>query len=45
MVPAMTNPDPDTAERDARKRKLTGRLIVAGFGVLVLIYIAATFIR
>lgn len=32
-------------EREARRRKLTGRAVVIGFGVLVLIYILATFVR
>jgi hypothetical protein len=39
----MTSPEPDTAE--ARKRKLTGRIIVVAFGLLLLVYVVVTFIR
>jgi hypothetical protein len=45
MVSAMTNPPPTPEDREARRRKLTGRAIVVGFGLLVLIYILATFVR
>ncbi|HEV2533127.1 hypothetical protein [Phenylobacterium sp.] len=41
----MANPDSDSEDPQARRRKLTGRLVVVGFGVLVLIYILATFVR
>jgi len=41
----MTGPESDLDDREARRRKLFGRLVVIGFGVLLLIYIAATFIR
>lgn len=37
--------EPAGEDREARRRKLTGRLIVVGFGVLVLAYILVTFIR
>jgi len=39
---AMATPDPAT---EARRRKLLGRAVVVGFGVLLLIYILATFVR
>jgi hypothetical protein len=42
MVPAMTNPPPTPEDR---RRKLTGRAIVVGFGLLLLIYILVTFVR
>ena len=35
----------DDQDREARRRKLIGRAIVAGFGVLLLAYILVTFIR
>jgi len=35
----------DNDQREARRRKLLGRAMVIGFLVLVLIYVAATFIR
>jgi len=38
----MATPDPAT---EARRRKLLGRAVVVGFGVLLLIYILATFVR
>lgn len=38
----MSAPDPDA---EARRRKLTGRLIISGMGVLLLAYILVTFIR
>jgi hypothetical protein len=41
----MTSPDSDSEDQQARRRKLTGRLVVVGFGVLLLIYILATFVR
>jgi hypothetical protein len=40
----MSNPDP-SSDAEERRRKLTGRLVVVGFGVLLLIYILATFVR
>jgi len=38
----MSLPDPDA---ENRRRKLAGRAVVIGFGLLVLIYILATFVR
>jgi hypothetical protein len=32
-------------EREAKRRKLIGRAMVIGLGALVLLYLAATFIR
>lgn len=32
-------------DREARRRKLAGRAMVIGLGALILIYVAATFIR
>ena len=32
-------------EREARRRKRFGRVMVIGFGVLILAYVLATFIR
>lgn len=39
------DPAPPTDEREERRRKLFGRAMVIGFVMLVLIYVAATFIR
>ena len=39
----MSDPAPD--DREARRRKLIGRAMVTGFGLLILIYILATFVR
>lgn len=32
-------------EREAKRRKLAGRAMVLGLGALILLYLAATFIR
>ena len=37
--------EPETEAREERRRKLIGRAVVVGFGLLVLIYILATFVR
>ena len=42
----MSDPAPQDAEaREEKRRKLMGRAMVVGFVILVLIYVAATFIR
>jgi hypothetical protein len=35
----------DNEQREARRRRLTGRAMVIGFALLVLVYVLATFIR
>lgn len=41
----MQTADQTPEDREARRRKLTGRLMVSGFGLLVLVYVLATFVR
>ena len=41
----MSAPQPDPEAREARRRKLTGRIVVVGFGALLLAYVLVTFIR
>jgi hypothetical protein len=44
MSDAPDLPPPGDADKAARRNRLMGRLILVGFGVLVLAYVAVTFL-
>jgi hypothetical protein len=45
MSPPPTEPDPASAAKAERRKKLIGRLAVIGLGLLIALYLAPMFLR